>query len=88
MAKFRNKKVDVVIDVRSHLSTGWHLPGAMPVGSIEQAITGPGSRTTRTSVYCAAGAIGDAADTLRRMGYRRVVDGGGYGEARQQFDEG
>jgi rhodanese-related sulfurtransferase len=94
MAKFRNKKVDVVIDVRSHLEY-WlgHLPGAkcMPVGSIEQAITGLPEITHDTDilVYCASGArSASAADTLRRMGYRRVVDGGGYGEARQQFDEG
>jgi phage shock protein E len=93
MAKFRNKKVDVVIDVRSHLEY-WlgHLPGAkcIPVGSIDHAITEQPEikQDTHILVYCASGArSASAADTLRRMGYRRVVDGGGYSEARQHFEQ-
>ena len=92
MAKFRNKTVDVVIDVRSHLEY-WlgHLPGArcIPVGSIEHAIAEHPeiTRDSNILVYCASGArSASAASTLRGMGYRRVVDGGGYADARQQFE--
>jgi len=92
MAKYRNKTVDVVIDVRSHLEY-WlgHLPGAkcIPVGSIDQAITEHPEITMESNilVYCASGArSASAASTLRGMGYRRVVDAGGYADARQHFD--
>ena len=92
MPKFRNKKVDVVIDVRSHLEF-WmgHLPGAkcIPVGSIDQAMSEHPEITTESNilVYCASGArSASAASTLRGMGYRRVVDAGGYADARQHFD--
>lgn len=93
MAKYRNKTVDVVIDVRSHIEY-WlgHLPGArcIPVGSIEHGITEHREITTDSNilVYCASGArSASAASTLRSMGYRRVVDAGGYADARQHFDE-
>lgn len=92
MAKFRNKKVDVVLDVRSHVEFFFgHLPGAicMPVGGIEGAITERAeiTRDSNILVYCASGArSASAAETLKRMGYRRVVDGGGYSQARQDFE--
>ncbi|MCC6929975.1 MAG: rhodanese-like domain-containing protein [Gemmatimonadaceae bacterium] len=93
MAKYRNKTVDVVIDVRSHIEY-WlgHLPGArcIPVGSIDHGITQHPEITLDSNilVYCASGArSASAASTLRGMGYRRVVDAGGYAEARQHFDE-
>jgi len=92
MAKFRSKRVDVVIDVRSHLEF-WlgHLPGArcMPVGSIDRAIAKHDDikSDSHIMVYCASGARSSAAaDILRRMGFRRVVDAGGYANARQHFD--
>lgn len=92
MPTFRNTRVDVVIDVRSHLEY-WlgHLPGAkcIPVGSIERAIGEHPEITpdSRILVYCASGArSASAAGALKQMGFRRVVDGGGYVEARAHFD--
>ncbi|HEX4934041.1 MAG TPA: rhodanese-like domain-containing protein [Gemmatimonadaceae bacterium] len=92
MAKYRNKKVDVVIDVRSHLEYWFgHLPGAkcIPVGSIDRAMAEHPEITADSSilVYCASGArSASAASALRGMGYRRVVDGGGYADARRHFE--
>jgi rhodanese-related sulfurtransferase len=94
MPKFRNRKVDVVIDVRSHVEYFFgHLPGAvcMPVGGIDRAIAERSDITTESQilVYCASGArSAAAAETLKRMGYRRVVDGGGYQDARGAFEAG
>lgn len=92
MPKFRNTRVDVVIDVRSHLEY-WlgHLPGAkcIPVGSIERAIGEHPEITpdSRILVYCASGArSASAAGALEQMGFGRVVDGGSYAEARAHFD--
>jgi rhodanese-related sulfurtransferase len=92
MPTFRNTRVDVVIDVRSHLEY-WlgHLPGAkcIPVGSIERAIGEHPEITpdSRILVYCASGArSASAAGALEQMGFRRVVDGGSYAEARAHFD--
>ena len=80
MAKYRNKTVDVVIDVRSHIEY-WlgHLPGAkcIPVGSIEHGITQHPEITTDSNilVYCASGArSASAASTLRGLGYLLEVD--------------
>lgn len=92
MAKFNNKKVDAVIDVRSHLEFFLgHLPGAvcMPVNGIDHAILERDdiTRDSAIMVYCASGArSASAADTLRRMGYRRVIDAGGYAQARQGYE--
>lgn len=92
MPKFRSKKVDVVIDVRSHLEY-WlgHLPGAkcIPVGSLPRAIGEHPEITPDSSilVYCASGArSASAAGVLKGMGFRRVMDGGGYAEARAHFE--
>ena len=93
MPKFRNTQVDVVIDVRSHIEYWFgHLPGAkcIPVGSLERALgTHPEiAPDASILVYCASGVrSASAADTLRRLGFRRVVDGGGYAEARRNFDD-
>ena len=91
MRSFRNKPIDVVIDVRSHLEY-WlgHLPGAVciPVQAIagEMAKRPEITRESRILVYCASGArSANAADVLRSLGYSRVVDGGGIGEARSHY---
>ena len=93
MPSFRNKPVDLVIDVRSRLEF-WmgHLHGAtcIPVDTIAEALPKRSdvSRDTRILVYCASGARSAvAANVLRSIGYRKVVDGGGIGEARAGFTE-
>ncbi len=91
MATFRNRPVDHVIDVRSRLEF-WlgHLPGAInvPLGRLPEGLArhpaiGPDARIV---VYCASGArSAAAAATLQAAGYRDVVDGGGLGGARRDF---
>ena len=89
-AQFRGKPVDVVIDVRSKLEF-WlgHLPGAVsiPVDGIVKGVRereiDPGSRIL---LYCASGSRSAAAEReLRAVGYRHVVDAGGYSAAASDF---
>ena len=91
MPTYRQKPVDLAIDVRSKLEF-WlgHLPGAvcMPVGSIADAIVKRTdlTRDSRIFVYCASGARSRmAADTLRALGYRKVTDGGAMSSCSRDF---
>jgi phage shock protein E len=93
MPTFRNKKVDVVIDVRSRVEFFFgHLSGAvcMPVSDLDTTIVARPeiSRDASILVYCASGARSAIASaTLKRMGYRRVVDGGPMAQARASYDQ-
>ena len=88
MPTFRGTPVDLVVDVRTFLEY-WlgHLPGAvrMPfqtIGTRMPARTDLG-KDARILVYCASGARSAmAAQTLRGLGYRRVIDGGAMASAR------
>lgn len=91
MPTFRSKPIDIVIDVRSRLEF-WlgHLDGAIciPVGSIAEGISvrADVTKDSRVLLVCASGARSAiAADTLRRLGYRRVTDGGAYTSARSEY---
>ena len=91
MPTFQNKPIDVVLDVRSHLEY-WlgHLPGAacIPVQALADEIRKRSDITpeSRILVYCASGArSANAAQILKSLGYTRVVDGGGIGNARQHY---
>lgn len=91
MAAYRQKPVDIVIDVRSKIEY-WmgHLPGAvcMPVGSIADSLAKRSDITpdTRVFLYCASGARSAmAASTLKAMGYRRVIDGGSMSACSKDF---
>jgi rhodanese-related sulfurtransferase len=92
MPRFRQKPVDLVVDVRSKLEY-WlgHLPGAVciPVQELAERIAAqPGvTKSSRILVYCASGArSAQAAQLLRQLGYAKVTDAGGIGEARPQFE--
>ncbi len=91
MPSFRNKPVDVVIDVRSKLEF-WmgHLDGAicMPVGSIATEIAKHPEITPQSKVLlvCASGARSRvAAGILASLGYRRVTDAGAMSTARPYY---
>jgi phage shock protein E len=91
MPSFQNKPVDFVIDVRSHVEY-WlgHLGGAecIPVQKIAEAVRARAEikPDSRILVYCASGArSATAAATLKSLGYRRVIDGGGMAQARNAF---
>ncbi len=91
MPTFRNKPVDVVLDVRSRLEFFFgHLPSArcipLPALEAECARRPELSPDRRVLVYCASGARSAmAAQLLRRLGFRHVVDGGALATARQAF---
>jgi phage shock protein E len=92
MPRFRQKPVDIAIDVRSKLEF-WlgHLPGAVciPVQVIAERIAAqPGiTKGSRILVYCASGArSAQAAQLLRQLGYTKVTDGGAMSAARPQFE--
>lgn len=91
MPTFRQQPVDVVLDVRSRLEF-WlgHLDGAvnLPVDALEEKLPARPEITkdARILVYCASGARSAvAAQTLKRLGYRRVTDGGGLATASSQY---
>ncbi len=91
MPSFRQKPVDIVIDVRSKVEF-WlgHLPDAicLPVQSIAETLPGqPGiTKDSKILLYCASGARSAmAAEILQSLGYRRVVDGGPISSARNEF---
>jgi rhodanese-related sulfurtransferase len=89
--KFRNKKITVLIDVRSRLEFFFgHLPGAIciPLAKINAAaLESRGiARDAGILVYCASGSRSAvAASALRQAGYTRVMDGGGLVEARENL---
>lgn len=92
MPSFRNKPVDVVLDVRSRIEF-WmgHLHGAtcIPVDKIAEVVPKLDNVTkdSRILVYCASGArSAAAAGTLKSLGYRRIIDGGGIDSARQAYE--
>ncbi|MCC7054342.1 MAG: rhodanese-like domain-containing protein [Gemmatimonadaceae bacterium] len=91
MPSFRNKPIDVVIDVRSKVEFWFgHLDGAIciPVGDIAAEITSHPEirKDSRILLVCASGARSAmAADTLRQLGYRRVTDGGATASARPDY---
>lgn len=91
MPSFRQKPVDIVIDVRSKVEF-WlgHLPDAvcLPVQSIAETLPAqPGiTKDSKILLYCASGARSAmAAEILKTLGYRRVVDGGPMSSARSEF---
>lgn len=91
MPTFRNKPIDVVIDVRSKVEF-WlgHLPGAicLPVQSIAESLpaTPEIAKDARILLVCASGArSASAAQILKSLGYTRVVDGGATASAREQY---
>ncbi|MBK6485950.1 MAG: rhodanese-like domain-containing protein [Gemmatimonadetes bacterium] len=94
MATYRNSRIDAVIDVRSRVEYFFgHLPGSecIPLGGLEHAMSERRDLTPDSAILlvCASGArSASAADILRGLGYRRVVDGGAYAAARPHYDEG
>lgn len=91
--RFRNKKITVLIDVRSRLEFFFgHMPGAMciPLGKITgAALESRGiERDAAILVYCASGSRSAfAAQALKEAGYTRVVDGGGLADVRRDLRE-
>jgi phage shock protein E len=89
--KFRNKTIDVVIDVRSRLEFLFgHMPGAIciPVSRISgDALERRGvAREAGILVYCASGSrSAGAVQVLRQAGYARAVDGGGLAEVKKHL---
>ncbi|HEX8724451.1 MAG TPA: rhodanese-like domain-containing protein [Gemmatimonadaceae bacterium] len=89
--KFRNKTVDVVIDVRSRLEFVFgHVPGAVciPVQKVSgEALERRGiARDAGILVYCASGSrSAGAVQVLRQAGFTRAVDGGGLPEVRKHL---
>ncbi len=91
MPSFRQKPVDVVIDVRSKVEF-WlgHLPEAicLPVQSIAESLPAMPeiAKDARILLVCASGArSAAAAEILKSLGYTRVVDGGATASARNEF---
>ncbi|HEY0995140.1 MAG TPA: rhodanese-like domain-containing protein [Gemmatimonadaceae bacterium] len=94
MPYFRNRPVDIVLDVRTKLEY-WmgHLPGAIqiPVDALEEQLPRREDIGTGKAilVYCASGArSAQAAAIMKRMGYKRVTDAGGIAAARAEFSDG
>jgi len=91
MPFFRKKPIDLVVDVRSRIEF-WmgHLAGAtcIPVDRIAEIEKLDNvNKDSRILVYCASGArSAAAAGTLKTLGYRRVIDGGGIDAARGGFE--
>lgn len=91
MPAFKNRPVDLVLDVRSKLEFFLgHLDGAVniPVDQLPTGLAGRAGLTpqTRILVYCAGGIrSAQAAVLLRHAGYTNVVDGGGMAEAHANY---
>jgi len=91
MPAFRNRPVDLVLDVRSKLEfLLGHLDGAVniPVDRLPAALEGRADITSHTRIllYCASGIrSAQAAAILRAAGYGRVIDGGGMSEAHAEY---
>ncbi len=91
MPRFRNRPVDVVLDVRTKIEY-WlgHLPGAIqiPVDALEEQLPRREDIGANQAilVYCASGArSAQAATIMKRLGYKRVIDAGGIATARAEF---
>lgn len=92
--KFKNKKVNVLIDVRSRLE--YFLFGRMPgaiciplskLGAAALESRGIG-RDEGILVYCASGSRSAfAVKVLKQAGYTKVVDGGGLADVRKNVRE-
>ena len=91
--KFGNKKVSVLIDVRSPLEFFFgHMPGAIriPVRKLSTAtLEGRGfTREAGILVYCASGSRSAlAVRALKQAGYKRVVDGGALANVKRSLTE-
>jgi rhodanese-related sulfurtransferase len=89
--KYRNKTVNVVIDVRSRLEFLFgHVPGAIciPVQKVNHdALERRGiARDAGILLYCASGSRSAGAyQVLRSAGYTRVVDGGGLADVKRNL---
>jgi phage shock protein E len=87
--RFRNKKVTMLIDVRSRLEFFFgHMPGAVciPLRKLgAAALERHGiARDAEVLVYCASGSRSAVAvEVLKRDGYTRVMDGGGLANVRK-----
>ena len=82
MATYRNRHIDVIIDVRSRLEYFFgHIAGArcIPLDRLESKIARLDGIGADSAIlpYCASGTRSKlASDLLRRLGYTRVIDGG------------
>jgi len=91
--KYRNKKVSVLIDVRSRLEFFFgRVPGAIciPLGKIsDAALESRGiARDAGILVYYASGSRSAlAVQALKQAGYTRVMDGGGLAHVRRNLRE-
>ena len=91
--KYRNKKVTVLIDVRSRLEFFFgHMPGAIciPVTKINREALESREIALDADilVYCASGSRSAmAVRALKQAGYTRVMDGGGLAAVRQNLKE-
>jgi phage shock protein E len=91
MPSFKNRPVDLVLDVRSKLEYFLgHLDGAVniPVDQLPNGLAGRAGVTpqSRIMVYCAGGTrSAQAAAILKHAGYSNIVDGGGMAEAHANF---
>jgi len=91
--KYRNKKINVLIDVRSRLEFFFgHMPGAIciPLSKINGAtLESRGiARDAGILVYCASGSRSAfAVQALKQAGYTRVMDGGGLADVRKNLRE-
>jgi phage shock protein E len=91
MPTFRNRPLDLVLDVRSKLEFFLgHLDGAenIPVDRLPEALEGKDGvkKSSRILVYCASGMrSAQAAHLLKAAGYSNVVDGGGMSDARGEY---
>ncbi len=91
MPTFRDRPLDIVIDVRSklefflgHLDGALNLPvDRLPAALLERAEV---QKHDRILVYCASGGrSAHAAALLSQAGYTRVVDGGGMSAAGRDY---
>jgi phage shock protein E len=92
MATYKNRPVDLILDVRSKLEF-WlgHIDGAVCIAhdKLPDALSQQAGITTQSKivVYCASGArSAAAARVLRGAGYVHVTDAGGIDDARAQID--
>lgn len=92
--RFRGKKVDVLIDVRSRFEFFFgHVPGAIciPVTKISaRELEKRGiARDAEIVVYCASGVRSAAAvRALKQEGWSRATDGGGLAAVRRGLGAG
>jgi phage shock protein E len=92
MATYKNRPIDLLLDVRSKLEF-WlgHIDGAVCIAhdKLPDALAQHAGISTQSKivVYCASGArSAAAARVLRGAGYLQVTDAGGIDDARAQID--